>query len=65
VAQKGQTRGWAGHLEAASLVARGPVAPPVARPLPQQLPRTGSTPFVAALGLLVLVAAAGVRKVLR
>ncbi|MBK5307987.1 MAG: exo-alpha-sialidase [Frankiaceae bacterium] len=65
VAQKGQTRGYAGHLEAASAAPPRAVAPPAARPAPNQLPATGSGPAVAGLGLLVLVVAVGVRRVVR
>jgi hypothetical protein len=63
VAQKGQTRGWAGHLEAAALSPVHPVSAPVAAaPRPRQLPRTGSAPLAAGLGLLVLLAALAVRR---
>jgi hypothetical protein len=63
VAQKGQTRGYAGHLEAASLPARSvQVPPPAARPAPRQLPATGAAPLVGALGVLVLLGALVVRR---
>jgi hypothetical protein len=65
VAQKGQTRGYAGHLEAAAVSRTQVVTPPGARPAPNQLPATGSAPAVAGLGVLVLVAALGVRKAVR
>jgi uncharacterized repeat protein (TIGR01451 family) len=39
-----------------------PAAPPPAAPLPQQLPRTGGAPLVAAAGLLLLLSAAGIRR---
>jgi hypothetical protein len=62
VAQNGQTRGYAGHLEAAAAAPGRPVArPPAAGPAPQQLPRTGA-PVVAGFGLLLLAVALGVRR---
>jgi hypothetical protein len=62
VAQNGQTRGYAGHLEAAAVVAARPVAaPPVAAPASAQLPRTGA-PLFAGLGLLVVVLSLVVRR---
>jgi hypothetical protein len=65
VAQKGQTRGYAGHLEAAVVSFRPVLSPPRAQPAPQQLPATGAAPWLAALAGLVLLSALGVRKVLR
>jgi hypothetical protein len=62
VAQNGQTRGYAGHLEAAAAAAPRPVAaPPAAGPAPEQLPRTGA-PLFAGLGLLVIVLSLVVRR---
>jgi hypothetical protein len=50
IAQKGQTRGFAGHLErAAAATGPRPVAPPPARP---QLPTTGGGLPLATLGVL-------------
>jgi hypothetical protein len=67
VAAKGHTSGYAGHLEAAAVLAERPVvvrpAPPAAAP--GQLPATGAAPWLAALGVLALLATAGVRRALR
>jgi hypothetical protein len=71
VAQKGQTRGYAGHLEAAAAAAERPVAaPPVAgpavapavSPAAGRLPATGAVPGLAGLGLLALGLALVVRR---
>jgi hypothetical protein len=67
VAQKGQTRGYAGHLVAMPAFPPGAVVapPPVAVPAPGQLPATGSAPLLGGLALLVLLGALGVRRVVR
>jgi hypothetical protein len=65
VAQKGQTRGYAGHLEAVSASPVTPVTPPITRPVGEQLPATGSGPWLVVLGSALLLATIGVRKVLR
>ncbi|MDT7539409.1 MAG: repeat-like domain [Actinomycetota bacterium] len=65
VAAQGHTNGYAGHLEAVAVSAPRPVVPTAPGPAPEQLPRTGATPWLAALGLLALVATAAVRRVVR
>lgn len=67
VAAKGHTAGYAGHLEAAAVspVRRGVAPPPAAGPAPGRLPATGAPAWLAGLGLLAFVAAAGVRRVVR
>jgi hypothetical protein len=67
VAQKGQTRGWAGHLLAVSSslvrpVAAPPAAAPPASVAPGQLPATGGMPLLAALGLLLLAVVLAARR---
>lgn len=65
IEQKGQTRGYAGHLESAALAGGPrPLAPPVARPVapPGRLPATGAAPPLALAGLLLLLTVAVVRK---
>lgn len=59
IAQKGQTRGYAGHLERTALPR---VAPPAVPPLARQLPATGPLSGVAAIGAVLVGLAFVVRR---
>jgi uncharacterized repeat protein (TIGR01451 family) len=56
-----------GPLAPVTVPAPAPIAAPAQAPAaaPEQLPRTGGAPLVAVAGLLFLIGAAGVRRVLR
>jgi LPXTG-motif cell wall-anchored protein len=69
MAQKGQTRGYAGHVEGVAVAPRTEVpAPVVRRPAgaaPGQLPATGPSTLLAAAGLLLLAAVLLLRRTVR